>query len=104
LAQELRGVIAADPESDGWTNAVLEVRYSADGSRRLTKARAKTKGLLVSVSTIMSNIDELTKQIWAARGDKAFYGFAMTIRASGEVDVQLNHDPACFDDPRFFVE
>jgi hypothetical protein len=116
LAEQVREAVNADHDTGGWTDALLDVRYSAEGTVHLEKLRAHTAGTrrppkigwangvpgTVSVSVLNGDIGRLTDEIWAARGGEQFYGFALSVRPSGEVEIRLNYDPACFTDPGFF--
>jgi hypothetical protein len=116
LAEQVREAVNADRSAAGWTVASLDVRYSPDGTRRLKKLRADIAGRArrqkkgqaqaasrtVSVSVLYGDISRLVRNIWAARGAEELYGFVLSVRPSGEVEIRLNYDPECSTDPGFF--
>jgi hypothetical protein len=102
LAEHIREAVNSQSEADGWTVATFDIRFAPEGSPRAARLDAMVGGRNVSLDTIYAAIDELAKQIWERQIGEPFYGFALSLLSTGQVDVQLNYDVNCLGDQAFW--
>jgi hypothetical protein len=103
LARHLRDLTSRDVTATGWTSVFLDVRYKPSRTIWATKVEATVAGLPVSLNVSSTPLEDLLSQIGKTQIGEPFYGFVLTLSAEGEVDVQLNYDPKCFSDLRFWT-
>ena len=102
LAQELIEVIEIQPNSAGWTNAVLDVRYSEDRSAWFKKIDATIANLCKSMKGGSDKMTEVLYEIGQPSFGEPFYGFMVSVTPQGAVEIKLNYDPNAFEDPTFW--
>jgi hypothetical protein len=99
LANEVVAAANAEPKARGWTEVTLDTRYSPHGSMQFRTIRAKVAGRSVDVDGLYGNLAGLTREIRMCNQGEPFFGFILTISDQGEVDIRLNYDPNCYNDP-----
>jgi hypothetical protein len=101
LAQEVVAAVNADINANGWTDVLLDIRYSPESSTQLRKVRATVAGSVVSINSAYGRLPILTLLLRKENRLDAFYGVLMKVTANGEVDIRLNYDPKHYSSPDF---
>jgi hypothetical protein len=101
LAEQVVSATTAEPAAVGWSEVALDARFSPESSLQIGKIRAKVGGELVSISALYGDIIDLISAIRKNRIGDPFYGFVLTVTGKGEVQIRLNYDPNCYNDPEF---
>jgi hypothetical protein len=99
LAREVVAAADAEPKARGWTEVVLDARYSPHSSMQFRTLRARVAGQLVSVSGLFGNLAMLVREVRARNTGEPFYGFVLTATAKGAVDIRLNYNADCYSEP-----
>jgi hypothetical protein len=94
----------AFPESAQWSVVVLDVRYAADGrsfvdKTRVTLANGEVTGCQLAPEYALQLIS-----LGDARpsGQDRWFGMRLEVTSTGKCTVQLDYDPTCADNSRFF--
>jgi hypothetical protein len=102
-ALSLEVLAAAALTGQKWQTIELDARYSADRTVFSHKVEIIAGKKKLSAKTISTKISEcLTTLVRNDRGVDPFFGIKMIIKADKSVDVKLDYDPACFEDPSFY--
>jgi hypothetical protein len=87
-----------------WSHAVMEVRYSKDGSYWHDKMRAGCPGQPQTSLDSTHEVRALLPQLNRLRRvfPKEWFSFKLTITKAGNVHVDWGYDPNTAEDPSFF--
>jgi hypothetical protein len=102
LAHQLKTAIASDPATRGWTDASLDVRFSSSRSVTLKKIRVNVGGEALYLDALYGSLGDIIDDIGRVRMSEPCYGFIMSLNSQSKVEVRLNYDPKCFEDPDFW--
>jgi len=101
LAQEVAAL--AKSTDKAWRKAVLDVRFSQDRTAWCKKIDVFVEqDRKVSGKMMGWNFDNLLLDLTGTPAPDRYYGVLLAVDRSGSVDVKLDYDPACFDDPTFY--